>query len=351
MPFRDVIGHRRLVSLLSRSIRRGRLPPSLIFAGPAGVGKRLVAVAAAQALNCTALKQTDPASTSINHSGPPDHVTIELDACGVCASCTRIARGVHADVLVVAPGDSGSIKIDQVRDIVDRAGYRPFEGRCRVVVIDEADALVAGAQNALLKTLEEPPSSSVFLLLTSRPDMLLDTVRSRCPRLQFRPLSTDEVAAALIARGRSQAEAHAVAAIADGSVGAALEASGDDLVEVRDEVLDVLSQAAANDGRRPNLAVASRLLGKSGGGPSVDREQLAAHLRSMGSLLRDIAVLGTGASVTLLANPDVRQALERLSAYRGERGVRAFAAVDQALAALERNAGVKTVADWVTLNV
>jgi hypothetical protein len=71
----------------------------------------------------------------------------------------------------------------------------------------------------------------------------------------------------------------------------------------------------------------------------------------MGSLLRDIAVLGTGASPGLLANPDVRPALERLSAYRGERGVRAFAAVDEALAALGRNAGVKTVADWVTLNV
>ena len=95
---------------------------------------------------------------------------------------------MHPDVLVVEPGDSGSIKIEQVRDVVDRARYRPFEGRRRVVIIDEADALVAAAQNALLKTLEEPPPSSVFILVTARPDVLLPTVRSRCPQLRFRPL-------------------------------------------------------------------------------------------------------------------------------------------------------------------
>src|SRR6185295_12277236 len=128
----------------------------------------------------------------------------------------RIARGVHADVLVAEPGENGSIKIDQIRDIVDRAGYRPFEGRRRVVIVDQADQLVPAAQNAFLKTLEEPPPSSVFLLVTSRPDMLLDTVRSRCPRLQFRPLAAGEVAAALVARGLSAGEAHAVAATADG---------------------------------------------------------------------------------------------------------------------------------------
>src|SRR2546427_7698708 len=178
MPFRDVIGHRRLVGLLSRSVHRESLPPSLIFAGPAGVGKRLAAIATAQALNCLSVRlKPDPTDTDDSH--------IEIDACGTCTACTRIARGVHPDVLVVEPGDTGSIKIEQVRDIVDRAAYRPFEGRRRVVIVDEADALVAPAQNALLQTLEEPPSSSTFILVTARPDMLLATVRSRCIRLAF----------------------------------------------------------------------------------------------------------------------------------------------------------------------
>src|SRR5262245_36109572 len=226
MPFRDIVGHRRLLTAVSGALRRGTLPPSLILSGPEGVGKRLVALSLAQALNCQSIAD-----------GP--------DGCGTCAACSRIARGVHADVLVVEPGDSGTIKIDQVRDIVDRAAYRPFEGRRRVVIVDDADALVVAAQNALLKTLEEPPPSSVFILVTSRPDVLLPTVRSRCPQLRFRPLSADDIAAALMARGHNEAEARAVAATADGSLGRAIDASAGDLVQARSVAQHVLAQAAA----------------------------------------------------------------------------------------------------------
>src|SRR5206468_1176722 len=87
-------------------------------------------------------------------------------------------RGIHPDVLVVEPGDTGSIKIEQIRDLNERTAYRPFEGRRRVVIIVDADALVASAQNALLKTLEEPPPSSVFILVTSMPDQVLPTESS-----------------------------------------------------------------------------------------------------------------------------------------------------------------------------
>jgi len=296
MPFRDITGHRRLLDLLARSIERHTLPPSLVFEGPAGAGKRATAVAVAQALNCV-------------HGG--------LDACGECAPCRKIVRGVHPDVLIVEPGDSGTIKIEQVREIVDRANYRPFEGRRRVVILDEADALVPAAQNALLKTLEEPPSTSVFILSTSRPDMLLPTVRSRCIRLRF---------------------AEGVKAEID-----------EDAREVAERVL---AQAARAGDPGQRLESAKDLLTNTGVGSAEDREQLASHLRAMGSLLRDVEVLATRADERVLANPDVRPALERLAqAYAGERGVRAFTAIDQALVALGRNAGVKVVADWVVLQL
>jgi DNA polymerase-3 subunit delta' len=344
MPFRDVIGHRRLVDLLARAVDRDSLPPSLILAGPSGIGKRLLAIAVAQALNCQS-PQRKSAARSPAQSGT---AALDFDSCGACAACTRIARGVHPDVLVVEPGDTGSIKIDQVRDIIDRAAYRPFDGRRRVVIIDDADALVPGAQNALLKTLEEPPPSSVFMLVTARPDLLLATVQSRCPRLRFRALDAADVAAVLMRKGRSEEEARAVAVDADGSVGRALDASAGTLVDARDVARRVLAAAAAARDPRERLEGSKDLLVKTGGGG--DRDQLATHLRAMASLVRDVELLSVRATGAL-ANEDVRADVERLTAYRGERGLRAFATIDQALAALDRNAGVKVVADWVMVHL
>jgi DNA polymerase-3 subunit delta' len=331
MPLRDVVGHVRLADLLTRSVAGGTLPPSLLFAGPAGIGKHLTALSVAQALNC--LKPS------------------KGDACGACAACTRIARGVHPDVLVITPNDNGNIKIEPVRDAIDRAQYRPFEGRRRVVIIDEADTLMVQAQNALLKTLEEPTPSSVFILLSARPDMLLPTVLSRCPQLRFRPLSAGDIASALMARGHNETEARAVAAIADGSLGQALQASAGELVESRDLAQRVLEKAATQADPARRVESAQQLVTKPPSGVT-ERDQLATHLRAMAVLLRDVEVLATGADERTLANADVRPALERLSnTYRGERGTRAFAAVDRALFALQRNAGVKLVADWLVLQL
>ena len=365
MPLRDVIGHRRIVDLLARSIERGSLPPSLIFAGPQGVGKRLVALATAQGLNCASRPgESAPAampsrggegrgeaSASVRGGGgaPPPLMN---DACGECPSCRRIARGVHPDVIILEPGESGSIKIEAVRDVVDRANFRPFEGRVRVVIIDEADALVAAAQSALLKTLEEPPSASVFLLVTSRADALLATVRSRCPRLTFRPLPPEDIAEALVKLGRPVADARAVAATADGSLGRALEASGDDRVASRAVAHQVLARASTTSDARRRIEGAKDLLGKTGKGGAGDREQLASYLRAMASMLRDVEVIATGGDPRVLANADLGPELERLApAYRGRRGLQAFQAIDRALVALDRNAGVKVVADWLVLQL
>src|SRR5262249_13732117 len=150
----------------------------------------------------------------------------------------------HPDVLIVEPGDTGSIKTDQVRDVIDRTAYRPFEGRRRVVIIDRADGLVAPAQNALLKTLEEPPSSSIFILVTARPDTLLPTVLPRSPGLRSLPLGSNDVAKALMQRGHDERSARAVAALADGSIGQALDMTASDLVRARTVAQQVLSGAA-----------------------------------------------------------------------------------------------------------
>jgi len=339
MPFRNVIGHRRLLALLSRAIARDTLPGSMLFAGPRGVGKRRVAVALAETLNCLA-----PVTT-------PE---LPRDACGECASCRRIARGVHPDVPIVEPGELGSIKIAQVRDVIDRAGYRPFEGRRRVIVIDDADAMTDDAQDAMLKTLEEPPPSSVLVLVTALPDALLPTVLSRCQRLRFGELSAAEVADALMRdHDYEEAEARAAAVDADGSIGRALESASADMAEARETARHLLEQAArmSDPGRLIDLA---REVTPSGGGKTSggERDQLSACLRALASLLRDIGLLNAQGGEAALANADMAPQLRTIaSAFDSNRIVRAYASVNEALDALEGNASPKIVADWLVLQL
>jgi len=274
MPFRDVVGHVRLMDLLSRSVAGGTLPPSLLFAGPAGVGKHLAAVAVAQALNCL-----EGQSSGFRIQG-------SVDACGKCAACTRIERGIHPDVIFIAPNENANIKIDPVREAIDRAQYRPFEGRRRVAIIDDADALIHPAQNALLKTLEEPTASSVFILVSARPDMLLPTVLSRCPPLRFQQLSAEEIATALIARGHDEKDARAVAATADGSLRHAMQASAEDVLAARALAQTVLSEVARQNPAQ-RVTIGQKLVPKPPAGVT-EREELAPRLRAIAALLRDV---------------------------------------------------------------
>ncbi len=327
MPLRDIVGHRYLLDRIGAAAHRGSLPPSLIFAGPSGVGKRSAALALAQVVNCPT---------------PRDG-----DACGVCASCTRIARLVHADIVVVEPGESGSIKLDQIRDVVERTGYRPFEGRKRVVIVDEADAMIGEAQNALLKTLEEPPASSMFVLVTARQDMLLPTVRSRCQHLRFGQLRADEVAAVLVdVHGYTPADAQTAASGAEGSVGAALEGELDTLNEARDAAARLLQSVAGTSDPRRRLDGAKALAG------SGERDEVRRRLRALASILRDLAAIGARVDDRQLVNADLVAVLRRLGgSFDGRRTTRAFAAVDRALEAIDRNASPKIVADWLAFQL
>lgn len=330
MAFREIAGHRRLLSLLSRAVARQSLTPSLILSGPEGVGKRLTAISIAQELNC--LSQ------------------VNGGACGTCTVCSRIARGTHPDVMTIEPGESGSIKIDQVRDAIERAVYRPFEGRRRVTIIDPADALDTPPQNALLKTLEEPLPASVFVLVTSRPDTLLPTVRSRCAHLRFGRLQVSEVATVLErSQGYSHTDALTAAAASDGSVRRALDLEADAFTDARSDAEGLL-QAAGRD-PRTRLEQAKGLL-KGGGTPAAEREHLGARLMAMTALVRDAGLVASGGDARLLANLDRRPVVDSMARTLGvDRIGRIFAAVTRAEDALERNVSPKVVADWLAVQL
>ena len=331
MPFRDVAGHDQLKRLIARAALRGTLPPSLIFAGPSGVGKRMAAVALAQLVNCLT---------------PGDE-----DACGECASCRRIARGVHADVLIIEPGETGAIKIEQIREVVERSAYRPFEGRRRVVIVDDAEQIVPSAQDALLKTLEEPPNATTFVLVTSMPETLLGTIRSRCQRLRFGRLSPADVAGQLMAKHEyTEADAHAAAAFADGSVGRALEGDSAAFKEARDAALQLLEVVASGPPPARRIQASGGLPGA--GRAKADRDALAQSLRALATILRDLGILGSEGSVSSLANADLQGKLQPLTRwFDRDRILASFAAVDRALNALDRNASPKIVADWLAFQI
>jgi DNA polymerase-3 subunit delta' len=196
MALKDIIGQEKAVNILLRTIQRGRLPSSYLFAGESGVGKKFTAVNLAKAVNC--LKTTPsltlpPQGEGVGGGNPelrtPNPELLEqVDACDECLSCKKIDAGVHPDFLLISPV-AGQIRIEEIRAIDNMVYLKPFEGREKVVIIDEADSMNPFASNAFLKTLEEPPKDSLIILISSNPDRLPDTIRSRCSRVNFTPLS------------------------------------------------------------------------------------------------------------------------------------------------------------------
>jgi DNA polymerase-3 subunit delta' len=178
MAFRDIIGQDKVVNILLRTIQRGRLPSSYLFAGESGIGKKFTAINLIKTVNCLT-----PSSS------PPDKWGYGgVDACEECSSCKKIDTGVHPDFLLISP-EGGQIRIEKVRAIDDVLSFKAFEGRRKGVIVDEADNMNPYAANAFLKTLEEPPKDSLIILISSNPDRLPDTIKSRCSRVNFTPLS------------------------------------------------------------------------------------------------------------------------------------------------------------------
>jgi DNA polymerase-3 subunit delta' len=204
----------------------------------------------------------------------------------------------------------------------------------------------------LLKSLEEPPPSTVFLLTTAVPGALLPTVRSRCMRLQFGRLTEREVADVLVRdHAVPERDALAAAALADGRIGEALALGSSDVAVLRETALLLLRQAASSQGAQGRLQAAG-VLATGSAKKERPREDVALVLRMLASMLRDIELLNSGGDSRVLANPTVADELESLMrGYAGSRARNAFVAVDRAITALERNAGTKVVSEWLALQL
>ncbi len=279
MTFESIIGHERQKNILRRALTNQRIAHAYLFEGPDGIGKRLVALAMARALLCT------------NGTG-----------CGDCTQCRKVDHNNHPDVHLL-DADGASIKIDQVRGLQKDLALKPLEGLHRVCLIDGAEQFNPAAANALLKTLEEPQPHTLIILLSSRPESLLVTIRSRCQRLPFQRLPKQRLAEVLANRLElGEVEANVLAALSDGSFKKALGQNRELYLERRRELIRSLS-ALSSGSIIPLFKLAEELAG--------DKEILPDILEIFQAFYRDLLLLIHGRPQTDLVNQDLQETLHR----------------------------------------
>lgn len=344
------VGNERAVEMLRRSLRSGRMGHAYLFTGPAGVGKRTLALNFAMAVNCPG----EP---------PPGQLWPDMP-CGLCSSCNKTAHGLHPDVVEInlqtqslsAGEDVGKgkntpskeIKIDVIREMQATTGLSPHSGRWKVYVIDDADRMNEEASNCLLKTLEEPAPNTLIILLAPDQASVLPTISSRCLHVPLRPLSRTLVASSLVDMwGADEEQAGTLAALSGGRLGTAVKMLNDREALTRRraalEEMSLLSGAPVSE--RINIAARLAKLFTDA------RTDLYAMLDLWEGWWRDVLVVKASAS-ELAANadqlPTLSSVANRTTAGRAAEAVKLIQATRQQL--LE-NVNPRLALESLTLNL
>lgn len=303
--FSTLIGNERVKDALRRMLEAVRVPGAMLFAGEEGVGKKRFALELAKSFNCRA--------------------PVGVEACGHCPACTRAENFVfpssedkdeHRRIIWSAHPDIGmaipykrAILVDAMRDLEREANFRPYEGRARIFLIEEADRLNEASSNALLKTLEEPPATSHIILITSRPAALLPTIRSRCQTVRFSPLTASEIEAHLLkVKKISKEDVRLLARVARGSIGRALATDLEEYRERRAAMLDVLNALVVTNDRARLLRASEEIT------DAKRKDEYEPRLDVLETLIRDVWSLALGAALEQVVNADVRQQLDKIAA-------------------------------------
>ncbi|MBI5055823.1 MAG: DNA polymerase III subunit delta' [Nitrospirae bacterium] len=256
MALKDIIGQEKALGILRGCIEKNRIPHALLFAGDEGIGKRLTAINFAKALNCQGKEHR---AKSVEETGldfgffPPETQAVNtdpqsptpnplLDSCDTCPSCVKIDKGIHPDFfLIETEGDGDQIKIEAVRQLEEALSYKPYEGSYKVAIVDNADKMNSSAANAFLSTLESPPSQSIIILVSSKPDRLLPTIRSRCQRINFAPLPVEMMSGLVKEKYKKLDDEQALllSVLSGGRLGYALN---ENLVAQRDRSFNIFNQ-------------------------------------------------------------------------------------------------------------
>jgi DNA polymerase-3 subunit delta' len=295
LSLNSFLGNARAVAILKRAIEQDRLPHAMIFSGPAGVGKCTLALLVAQYLNCLSPLPTGACGEcavckrimAVIESRNLKCLKLkDGEFCGSCANC-KIRMMRHPDVQLIEP-EKTTIGIDQVRDMINEVAFQPLEARYRVVILDPAEQMRPEAHNSLLKTLEEPPSRTIIILVTTNPYMLLETIRSRSRMLQCGEIPQDQIERYLVqTEGRSTEESRLAAALSGGSLAAALNFNSEEYQDIRKQALHFVALLL----KKGTFAEASAVAGKV----SKDKQFFQSWIESVAVLLQDIYYAGIAA--------------------------------------------------------
>lgn len=341
MSWHGIHGHDGVVEQFRRALQRRRLASSFLFAGPAGIGKRTFALKLAQALLCQARSEQ------------------ALDPCEQCPSCVQAAAGTHPDVEQVAkPADRAFIPLDLLigdkehrgrEGLCHKISMKPYMGGRKIAVIDDADYLNAEGANCLLKTLEEPPPSSLLILIGTSPAKQLPTIRSRCQLIRFCPLETDVVAQLLVSQQlvSDAEEASRLARYSEGSLQRAMNLADPKLWSFRDELYQRLAQPVL-DSVAFSKAVAA-LVDEAGKEAAARRNRLRQVIELAADFYRHLlrAESGADASADAQLHGSIQQAF-RGGARDSEADAARLDRCVEAVAQLERNANQTTLIEsWL----
>ncbi len=321
MPFADITGHDRIVEVLRRSLRSGKLSHSYIFEGIPGCGRRATARMFIQALYCQ--ERGD-------------------DACGSCPSCRKVAAGNHADIHLLEPlPDKRDISVDQIRELQRELALRPYEAIRKACLIEPAERMNANSANSLLKTLEEPPGNALIILLTENADILLPTIRSRCQVIRFAPLSPEHLRSILRNKGIEDSRAEVLSTMAEGSVQRALERDNEGLLELQKSVLTHLT----------TLSLASiKTIFDAAEELSGNRDETLQSLDILISFMRDTVHLAAGSQQ--ITNSSFQQLLQSFANRLPlERAVSLLEALLETRRSIQRNANAKLSLDCLFIKM
>ena len=276
MGFENIIGHDKSKNLLGMFLDNKNIPHAFLFYGQEGIGKKLVAKEFAKHLFCK-----------------------NGTACGKCNPCIKLERGSHPDLILIEGDDS--IGIDQSRMLSKEICEYPYESEKRVIIIDRAETLTREAANALLKTLEEPPPYNHFFLITSSEKEIPPTIRSRCNRVFFTPLSREQLKQYFLQRPDTDEErADLLADISYGSIGCGLFWAENDNFLLRRMIIELIT------GKDKSFVRASFIAEKI----AKTNMGLGMYLAFLLSFFRDLLVVRHSQDLTMIINRDVKEFLD-----------------------------------------